>query len=55
MARRKPKRKRSDLGYDEPVKPPDGADLEVVVRALLDVPRPREGQPTKDDPEPEGK
>ena len=56
MSRRKPDRGKSDLGYDDPVKPPEGAhDLEGVLRALLEVPEPPEDQVTSEDPEPEGK
>jgi hypothetical protein len=60
MKRRKPKRSKSDLGYDEPVKAPDGIPegvdpVEFVTRAILDVPPPRRGQATSDEPEPDGK
>jgi hypothetical protein len=48
MRRRKAKRDKPD--YDEPVKPPEGAELETVLRALLDAPPPGRDHATSDEP-----
>lgn len=39
------------LDYDERITAPEGEDLETVMRALLDVPPPKDDQATSEDAE----